>query len=381
MSHRRSSTGPLLAAAFATALLPTFTANIAHAQGDGTRANRVSRGLSIGDHPRVDGLRLNFRDRELDLVRGANVTIWRPYDNVGGTVQGLALGLPMTGAGNIEGFGVGALGLVIEEDARGIMLGGIGVGAGGELRGLSFGGIGVGAGGQVRGISVGGIGVGAGGGVRGIALGGIGVGSGGGVRGIAVGGIGVGAGGDVRGLMAGGIGAAAGGNARGILIGGVGAGVGGNLRGIAIGGVGVGAGGDARGLLLGGVGVGAGGEVRGIAIGGVGVGAGEGVNGIAIGGLGVGAPRIEGVAVGALVRAERVRGMIVAPLMFRSFDDADVDGFTASGVNIVYGHQRGLAIALVNYAESMSGLQLGAINIIRDNPAGRRVLPFLNWGR
>ena len=72
---------------------------------------------------------------------------------------------------------------------------------------------------------------------------------------------------------------------------------------------------------------------------------------------------------------------IVAPLMFRSFDDADVDGFTASGVNIVYGHQRGLAIALVNYAESMNGLQLGAINIIRDNPAGRRVLPVLNWGR
>ena len=52
-----------------------------------------------------------------------------------------------------------------------------------------------------------------------------------------------------------------------------------------------------------------------------------------------------------------------------------------SGVNIVYGHQRGLAIALVNYAESMNGLQLGVINIIRDNPSGRRVLPVLNWGR
>lgn len=27
------------------------------------------------------------------------------------------------------------------------------------------------------------------------------------------------------------------------------------------------------------------------------------------------------------------------------------------------------------------GVQFGVVNIVRDNPRGRRVLPLLNWGR
>lgn len=358
MSIRRQ----LLAVLAATALLPALVPTLARAQESGAPVRRV---ISIGNHPRVDGLRLNFRDRELDLVRGANVTIWQPYDDVGGTVRGLALGLPSTGAGDLRGLGVGVFGVAAENEARGIMLGGVGVGAGNGLRGIAVGGVGVGAGGDVRGLMAGGIGTGVGG--------------------------------DARGILVGGIGAGVGGSARGILIGGVGAGVGGNVRGAAIGGIGVGAGGDARGLLVGGVGVGAGGHVNGLAIGGIGVGAGSGITGIAIGGigvgaggtlhgaaiggLGVGAPRIEGIAIGTLVRTKRLHGVVIAPAMFRSLENAEVRGLTASGVNIVYGHQRGLAIGLVNYAESMNGLQLGGINIIRDNPTGRRVLPILNWGK
>lgn len=353
--------------------------------------------ISIGHHPRVDGIRINFRDREFDLVRGANITLWTPYrDAELGEVRGLALGLPATGAGELKGFGIAPVGLAIEHDAHGIMLGGLGIGAGGELRGISIGGIGAGAGGGVRGIAVGGIGVGSGGDVRGIALGGIGAGVGGNVRGLAAGGIGVGAGGNIRGIVIGGIGAAAGGDlrgaaiggigvgaggdARGLLIGGIGAGVGGDVRGIAIGGVGVGAGGDARGILIGGVGVGAGGSVNGIAIGGVGVGAGDRIHGAAIGLVGVGSPRIEGLAIGGYVRAEEVRGLIIAPALFRSFESADVRGVVLSGVTVTHGHQKGLALAVVNYAESLDGVQLGVLNIVRENPAGRRWLPIVNWG-
>lgn len=356
MIHRE-----LLGLIAATTLLPIWArAQDSGAQGSGAPVRHV---ISIGNHPRVDGLRINFRDRELDLVRGANVTVWSPVPDAGGTVKGLALGLPMTGADRIDGIGLGLLGVSANEDLRGLMIGGIGAGAGGDMRGITFGGIGAGAGGNMRGLTVGGIGAGAGGDLRGITIGGIGAGAGGSVRGFALGGIGV----------------AAGGDARGILVGGIGAGVGGDLRGAAIGGVGVGAGGDLHGLAIGGVGVGAGGDLRGIAIGGVGVGAGGTIHGAAFGIVGVGAPRLEGIVVGSLVRAERVRGLVISPLMFRSLRSAEVRGVTASGVNIVYGSQRGLAIGLVNYAESLNGVQVGGINIVRDNPPGRRVLPIVNW--
>jgi hypothetical protein len=128
------------------------------------RSAPVRRIISIGNHPRVDGVRINFRDRELELVRGANITVWTPHRGyVGGRVQGLALGLPATMAGDITGFGVGVFGVGAEENFRGIGLAGVGLGAGGSTRGIMLGGIGVGAGSDVRGIAVGGIGVGAGG--------------------------------------------------------------------------------------------------------------------------------------------------------------------------------------------------------------------------
>ncbi|MBX7119574.1 MAG: hypothetical protein K1X31_11290, partial [Gemmatimonadaceae bacterium] len=128
-------------------------------------------------------------------------------------------------------------------------------------------------------------------------------------------------------------------------------------------------------------GIGAGGEIVGLAIGGAGVGAGDRIHGLAIGGLGVGSPRIEGVAIGAYVRATDVRGVIIAPVLFRSFREADVHGGVVAPVVITNGLQRGLAIGIVNYAHALDGVQVGLVNYVRDNPAGRRVLPVVNWGR
>ena len=39
----------------------------------------VRRGISIGNYPNVSGLRFNFRDSDLQRVRGANFTVWSPY--------------------------------------------------------------------------------------------------------------------------------------------------------------------------------------------------------------------------------------------------------------------------------------------------------------
>ncbi|MDE2995894.1 MAG: hypothetical protein OXT73_04035 [Bacteroidota bacterium] len=62
-------------------------------------------GLSIGDSREVTGVRLNFRDNRMRMVKGINATIWMPYEDRGGDVKGIALGLPATGADNIEGIG------------------------------------------------------------------------------------------------------------------------------------------------------------------------------------------------------------------------------------------------------------------------------------
>jgi hypothetical protein len=364
------------------------------AQERGAPARKI---LSIGHYPRVDGIRINYRDRELDLVRGANITIWSPYeDYIGGTVKGAAIGLPITMAEEIRGLGFGLLGVGATDELRGIALAGAGVGAGGALRGISIGGIGVGAGGSIRGAAIGGIGVGAGGDARGLMVGGIGAAAGGSVRGITVAGIGAGAGGDVRGMMVAGIGAGAGGSVRGMTVAGLGVGAGGSVRGMQIAGLGVGAGGSVRGIQVGGLGVGAGGSVRGLTVAGLGAGAGGDVDGITVAGLGVGsggtlrwlsvaglglgASRIEGAAAALVVGTEDARGVIIAPALFRTERGGRITGATVSSVNAVRGYQHGISIGLVNYAERLKGLQIGAVNIVRDNPAPFRVLPIINFG-
>lgn len=321
------------------------TAVGARAQDDGPRVRHV---LSIGNHPRVDGIRLNFRDAELDLVRGANITVWTPYEgDWQGTVKGLAIGLPSTGAARISGIGVGLVGIAAGEDLTGIALGGIGVGTGGRLRGIAIGGIGVGAGDEVTGVALGAIGVGGGGDVNGFAFGGVGVGTGG--------------------------------NANGILIGGLGAGVAGDLQWAAAGLLGVGAGGNGRGLMVGGLGVGVGGDLTGIGLGGIGVGAGGTLHGLFFGGVGVGAPRIVGMAIGSMVGGEELHGFMLAPLHLRITPGGRLTGGSLSAFNRVEGDVSGFTVGLINYAWQVNGFQLGVINVIRDNPRGRRVLPLLNW--
>ena len=48
----------------------------------------TNNGIAIGDKPRVNGIRLNFRDRHLEGVNGINATIWTPYQPTSGRVTG-----------------------------------------------------------------------------------------------------------------------------------------------------------------------------------------------------------------------------------------------------------------------------------------------------
>jgi len=303
-------------------------------------------GIAIGDKPRVNGLRINYRDRRLEQVNGVNITVWSPYEPVTGTVNGLALGIPVTGASRIKGIGLGVLGLGVEQSITGIGIGGVGIGGGGELRGIMLGGVGVGSGGGITGLAVGGVGVGSGGPMRGIQIGLVGVGGAGDLTGISVGGIGVGGGGHVSGLA----------------IGGVGVGGAGGFTGIAIGGVGVGSGGDVTGLTLAGVGIGSGGTLK----------------GLSIAGGGIGAVRLRGVAVSILgAGGSDVHAIVLTGGYFKVDERGRFDGGALAGVNNVSGEQHGLTIGLFNYARTLHGAQVGLINV-SDNDGRRRVLPLLS---
>ena len=303
-------------------------------------------GVAIGDKPQMTGLRINFRDRRLNEVNGVNVTFWQPYEPPTGVVNGLALGLPTTGARTVNGALVGLLGGGVEKSLTGIAVGGVGIGAGGDLRGIQIGGVGVGSGGRVTGLTVGGVGVGSAGTMRGIQIGGVGVGGGGDLSGISIGGVGVGAAGKVSG--------------------------------IAIGGVGVGGGGEFQGIGIGGVGIGGAGNMTGLMIGGVGVGSGGTLTGLSIGGVGVGAERLRGVAMSLVgAGAQYAHAIVLTGGYFKIEDRGRFDGGAIAAVTNVKGEQHGLTIGLFNYAHELHGAQIGLINV-SDNDGNRRVLPLLS---
>lgn len=134
------------------------------------------------------------------------------------------------------------------------------------------------------------------------------------------------------------------------------------------------------GISIGGLGLGAGKSLRGLNIAGVGLGAGEVLGGISFAGVAAGATEIRGLAfAGAVVGAERIRGIVAAGVCTLVPKGGELRGGAVAPANWIKGTQKGVAVGLINYAWSLKGLQIGLINIVRDNPSGRRVLPIINW--
>ncbi len=305
-------------------------------------------GISIGNSPAFTGLRFNYRDNHVQYVNGINVTIWQPFkENQPAEIQGISLGL-LPGGGNLTGIQLGLVGIAANKNVSGISVAVVGFGAGGSVTGISLSGIGMGTGGDVKGLHIAGIGVGAGGNVSGITVSGIGVGGGKNVTGLNFALVGIGASE--------------------------------NLSGITLAGIGAGAGGDVTGVSLAGLGFGAGKNVRGLTIAGLGVGAGETISGVTFTGLGAGAKKIQGLTIAGLgIGAEHLAGVHLALGNIRVLQDGRLCGLSMSGFNYIRGTQNGISIGLINYAYRLKGMQFGLINIVRDNPKLRRVLPLLNF--
>jgi hypothetical protein len=289
-------------------------------------------GISFGNSKNFTGLRFNIQDDGVQKINGINFTLWKPKkDNPDSVINGLSLGL-MPGGGHLRGIQLGIVGVGAEASIKGINLGLIGAGAGEDVIGINIGGIGAGAGKDLIGINIGGLGVGAGQ--------------------------------NLYGFNFGALGAGAGQNVYGLNIGGLGCGAGENMYGVNIGGIGVGAGEKLAGINIGGLGVGAGEKLIGINIGGLGCGSQE-VVGITFGGLGVGGKYLKGIHLSlGTIMTDKSGGVMT--------------GLAVSSFNFIRGDQVGLSIGIVNYAWNVKGVQIGLINIVRNNPRGLKVLPLFN---
>jgi hypothetical protein len=272
-------------------------------------------GICFGNSPRFNGLRFNITDEGIDTINGVNITAWKANDK---KVSGRVNGISlgvMPYAGELNGIQVG-VGTGAAKTLRGINVGLIGAGSGDDMIGLNFGGIGVGAGENLMGINIG-------------------------------------------------------------L---VGAGAGENAAGISIGGLGFGAGENLTGIQLGGLGVGAGEKLAGITLAGLGAGAGERLVGLTVCGLGAGAPVIKGITIAGLgLGGKNITGLSLALGTIQIVEDGTYRGLAVSAFNYFKGTQKGVAVGIVNYAYRLKGLQIGLVNIVRDNPRGRTALPIVNF--
>jgi len=329
-------------------------------------------GIGFGNLPTYTGIRLNTIDKDVELIKGINITGWITDDFEGqtGSFYGLGIGLPMAmGTENRYGVSVGLFATGAVEDVWGINISGLATG-GNNVYGVNIAGLATGAGENIAGINIGGLAVGSGNNVYGINIGGLAVGSGNNVAGLNISAMAVGAGNNVSG----------------ITVGVLAAGAGSKMKGFNLGGLAIGAGEDLIGINIGGLAVGAGEKVLGLNMSVIAVGAGETLAGINIAGIALGAPKVKGFSLAAAVGGSQVTGVIIAPVYFTvrgsGFDDLDnepiMTGLSISAFNHIQGIQKGVTIGIFNYAHKVKGIQIGLLNYNRNNPKGLRLLPIFN---
>ncbi len=276
------------------------------------------------------GLRLTHRNQGHELVKGLNLTLWKPRSATSnGQVNGIAVGVPATGAARLYGLGVGIFGVAGSDALHGIGLGGIGLTAG-RLNGLAVGGLALHVDNHLNGIGV--------------------------TPGLTVGS----------------------GSLRGLNLSGIGMGIDGSIAGLQVGGLGLRAGGSIGGLTLGTLGVSGGEDLLGLTASGAMLHAGDLLWGIGVTGGPIVASRTQGLALGSVVVQGSGTGLVVAPLYTHTGPDGALTGLSLSTFNHVRGKQRGLTIGLFNYASELQGVQLGLFNYAGNNPRFLRFLPGLN---
>jgi hypothetical protein len=293
------------------------------------RLGYADSGLCFGNSRRWNGLRMNIKDRDCELVRGVNLTFWSPSDHPVERVEGLALGLaPWAGT------------------QRGASLGLLVAGAESSIGWLQAGGLATVSQGKLLGISAASLAVVAEEGMRGLQLAGLAVVSQG----------------DNHGISAAGLAAV----------------TEGDLRGVGVAGLAV-VTENAKGLCAAGLAVVANERFTGLGVAGLAVSTGDmGFKKLwPVGKPDEGDTSATGVMLaGYRVQSNHITGLSAAGLVVRTHD---LDGLAVSAFNAVSGRQRGLSIGVVNHAHTLQGLQIGVLNHVATNPFWLRWLPLFNF--
>lgn len=283
-------------------------------------------GISIGNSPVFTGLRLNFRDKNLDLIKGVNFTIWKPDNKLTGDFTGLAVGIWGPGASKLSGILLGGS-VQASKSISGISIGLIWIYSRSKIQGLTISGVGIRSSGDILGV---------------------------------VGGLGIFCAGNIKGLSAS-ISTTAEKNISGIHIAGLIIGADKSVKGVNVAALGVGAKSNLIGFNAG-FSTMADGTLIGAAVGGFSKVL-EDVQGVTLNGI-------------ATLCQGDFQGINITGLYSRI--GGDFMGFSVSALNHIGGQQNGITFGLFNIAKSLKGVQIGLINYVKDNPKWARILPLIN---
>jgi len=286
-------------------------------------------GVSFGNSTRFTGLRFNLVDRDVEEIDGTNLTFWKPGKNPDAVIRGIALGLIAPQGDRIEGISAGIAAVLGTSRIAGLSAAGLAVVSEGEINGIAIGGLATVADGGASGIISGGLASVVEGGMSGISFGGLASVAEGGMSGISFGGLASVAEGGMSGISAGGLASV----------------TEGSLSGISFGGLAAVVDGDANGIMAGGLASVIDGRLKGLG------------------------------AAGWSVRSGEISGAAFAGALVKTHG---LTGFSAGAVNYFDEYQVGLSLGIVNIAQKLNGIQLGLINIAKNNSSPFRVLPIIN---
>lgn len=284
-------------------------------------------GISFGNSPVWDGLRINFSDCGVQEINGINITFWKPGRNDGSRINGISIGLAPF-ADVLQGIQIGLLGVVAQEKLQGINIGGLAAVSEGNMDGINFGGLAVVSQNNLRGINIGGLATVSEGNQLGFNFGGLAVVSQGNLFGFNFGGLAVVAEGQMSGI---------------------------NIGGLAIVGQE-----SLKGINMAGLAIVSEGDILGINQALLAIVSQSAIKGITIAGYKIDAPEFRGLNISGWVDVE------------------DFSGFSTAVYHKISNTQRGLVIGLFNVAEELHGVQIGLINIAKNNKGIAKVLPFIN---
>lgn len=289
-------------------------------------------GICFGNSAYHTGIRFNVVECGIKEVNGINFTFWKGKEKTlnNFTMNGVSLGvLPTVGKGCGLSLGVG--GVVAKEELFGINFGGLAVVSAGSLKGVNFGGLAA-------------------------------IAAEGGMAGINYGTLAAVSGAEMKGINMAGLACVSGSSMAGINIGGLACVAGANMTGVNIGGL----------ALVGRNGI------TGINVGGIAIVAEDnditGLN-ITLGKM-VTKQAIKGINfAGYKIEAESAAGLCISCAWI---DTDDLEGLSIAPFIRTYNKNSGLSIGIVNYAEELQGIQIGLLNIAKNNALGTIVFPFIN---